>query len=482
MSKFTTKTSTKTVNKAGGEAYKQSDKLAFVSLLLASFLKNQYYRSGEDSQKELVNLYRGLPDKLFAAKAALYARNEFGMRSVSHVVAGEVAASVKGEQWTKRFFDKIVRRPDDMMEILGYYKSAHDDKEPNSLKKGFASALQRMDDYKLAKYKYEGKSISLVDVVNLVHPKHTESIGKLIRGKLKPAETWETKLTASKGDEKKKEKAWTDLIKEKKIGYFALLRNLRNILNQAPEIIDAACELLVDEKLIKKSLVLPFRFVTAYEQLKQENGAGKVLGAISKALDISFANVPKFDGKTLVVVDHSGSMGDGYESNFMKGAIFGIAMAKANDADFMHFGSRAEYLSFNPQDSTLSIAQALDRLNKNSYGWGGSPNSKGEVGHGTNFHNIFRVADKAYDRVMIFSDMQGWEEFTTPGGDLEMYKNNHHCNPLIYDIDLAGYGDMQFPEQSVVCLAGWSEKIFDLMKFAETDKQALIKTIEKVEI
>ncbi|MDE1770632.1 MAG: hypothetical protein KGI28_08800, partial [Thaumarchaeota archaeon] len=45
------------------------------------------------------------------------------------------------------------------------------------------------------------------------------------------------------------------LIKERKIGYFALLRNLRNISEQAPEIMNEALEMLVDEKLIKSSLV-----------------------------------------------------------------------------------------------------------------------------------------------------------------------------------------------------------------------------------
>jgi hypothetical protein len=34
-----------------------------------------------------------------------------------------------------------------------------------------------------------------------------------------------------------KKEVWTQLIKERKIGYFALLRNLRNILEQAPDLV-----------------------------------------------------------------------------------------------------------------------------------------------------------------------------------------------------------------------------------------------------
>ena len=41
---------------------------------------------------------------------------------------------------------------------------------------------------------------------------------------------------------------------------------------------------------------------------------------------------------------------------------------------------------------------------------------------------------------------------------------------------------MQFPEQSVYCLAGFSEKIFDIMKLLETDKHALINKINSIKI
>jgi 60 kDa SS-A/Ro ribonucleoprotein len=62
-----------------------------------------------------------------------------------------------------------------------------------------------------------------------------------------------------------KAEAWAELLRTRKIGYFALLRNLRNIAEQAPELVPTACELLTDERLIRKSLVLPFRFSTALE-------------------------------------------------------------------------------------------------------------------------------------------------------------------------------------------------------------------------
>lgn len=467
---------TKTVNLAGGNAFQESPKLEFVSTLLTTFLKDSYYRKEEDTADRIVELIPQVGG-LFAAKAAVYARTKFGMRSVSHLVAASIAKTVKGENWTKNFFDKIVYRPDDMMEILACYYKSGAKNEPNALKKGFAKALQRFDAYQIAKYKKSDAEVSLVDVVNLVHPAHTDAIAALVAGTLKPADTWETKLTQAgqKGESETeitelKGKAWADLLKEKKLGYFALLRNLRNITQQAPEMVKEACKMLEDEKLIKKSLVLPFRFLSAYKELESERGTSLILKSLSKALEISFQNIPKFEGKTLVVVDHSGSMGSGMDSYFGKAAIFGIAMAKANDSDFMHFGSYAKYLSFDPTNSTLSLSEWLD----------GQNSGKNAVEHGTDFYTIFEAANRKYDRIMIFSDMQGWERGGAPTEQVNAYKARFNADPLIYSIDIAGYGTMMFPERNVFCLAGWSDKIFDTMKFLETDKEALIKEVEAI--
>ena len=156
MSKFNTATvgSTKTTNLAGGVAFRQSDKVELVSHLLTSFVEDQYYRSKDEGLNRLRELILGQKDKKFAAKAAVYARNEFGMRSVSHAAAAEIANEVKGESWTKNFLDLVVRRPDDMTEILAYYKNVfgEDAPIPNSMKKGFAKALLRFDEYQLKKY------------------------------------------------------------------------------------------------------------------------------------------------------------------------------------------------------------------------------------------------------------------------------------------------------------------------------------------
>jgi len=473
MSRFNqTSKGTKILNLAGGEAYSQTPELELVSILLTSFANDQFYKSANDTFQRLKKLVI-ICDKRFVAQAAVYARNQFGMRSITHVVASELAMFISGESWAKDFYYAIVRRPDDMMEISSYHFSKNG-KLSNSMKKGFAKAFDKFDRYQLAKYRGENKGIKLIDIVNLVHPvpveKNADAINALVKGELKSFDTWETELSkagqVSTNEEEKadfKKEVWVKLIRENKIGYFALLRNLRNIIEQAPNEINQAIKILTNETYIKKSLVLPFRFMTAYEELEKINN-GKivrtVLMALNDAVDIAVKNVPKFDGETLVVLDISGSM---VGKPAVIGSLFSAVLIKSNNADFIVFADNAKYVNVNPKDTTITIA-----------------NSIRFAAGGTNFKAIFEVANKKYDRVMILSDMQGWIGGYTPVNEFNQYKKLTGANPFVYSFDLNSYGSMQFPETNVFCLAGFSEKIFDIMKLLEQDKKALVNEIKKV--
>jgi len=477
MMKFNTqlkqKLQRKTRNLAGGQAYGESQKLELVSILLTSFLEDNYYRSGDATVKRLRDLVSQIGDKQFVAKAALYARNHAGMRSVSHLVAGDLACQVKGVEWTKRFFDRVARRPDDVLEVLACYMALHGKPLPNSLKKGLGSALARFDAYQLAKYRRGGAEVKLVDAVNLVHPPHSEALGALVKGTLAPAETWETKLTLagqSAGSDEQKERqkgeVWAGLVRSRKIGYFALLRNLRNILEQAPEVIDEAREMLVDERLIKKSLVMPFRFRTAIDAMAQSQlrGRHEMIHALSKAVDTALANVPRFGGRTLVAMDCSGSM---IGRPMKVGSLFAAVLYKANDADLMLFSAGARYVTLDKGDATLTVASRIEEKAE----WSG-----------TNFHAIFQRAHGSYDRVVILSDMQAWMGRGTPEKEFAKFVKRSGKRPRVYSFDLAGNGTLQFPQRDVYCLAGFSDKTMGIMRFLEEDKQALLRQIDAVEL
>ncbi|MDF3056151.1 MAG: rsr [Rariglobus sp.] len=457
-----------TVNFAGGRAFAQTAKLEFVSILLTTFLEDEFYRTEKQTTARIRELITKVNDPRFVAKAALYARNTHGMRSVSHLVAGELAKSVKGQSWTKHFYAEVVRRPDDVMETLGYYLAVYGRPIPNSLKKGLGAALGRFDEYQLAKYRRDHGVFKLVDAVNLVRPKSSAALSKLVRDELAPAETWETKLTqAGQGEAGgdvavAKSQAWAELVRERKLGYLALLRNVRNVLTHAPEVAKELCDQLTDERAVRRSLVFPFQFLSAVEVLKQGNlqGADKVMDALNQAIDFSLANVPKFEGNTLIALDSSGSMAGRPQTI---GSLFAAVLVKVTGADLMVFSDDARYISLNRRDSTLTAAASI-------------PFAAG----GTNFNAIFERANRAYDRIVILSDMQGWIGGGAPVQPFAAYQKRYAVAPLVYSFDLKGNGTLQFPQERVYCLAGWSDRVFEIMQKLDRDPEALVHEVESV--
>ena len=357
-----------------------------------------------------------------------------------------------------------------MTEIIACHLGRKE-KITNAMKKGFAIAFGNFDEYQLAKYKGEGKEVKLVDVVNLVHPVHTEkngsAIGKLINGELKSHDTWESELSAVGSDAEAKKAVWNRLLDEKKLGYFALLRNLRNIISLGDESLKTkALNALVDRNAIKKSMVLPFRFATAYDELSKIDT--DAMRAISKACEIACDNVPKFGGKTLVALDVSGSMSSNRVADIA--SLFTAVLLKSNNCDLIVFSDNAKYAMVNPDDSVMTISKAI------RYACGG-----------TNFPSVFRTANKKYDRVILLSDMQSWMQNSywcnSPKAAFEEYKKDCSAGDCkFYSFDLAGYGTMQMPENDVFLLAGFSDKIFDLMSYLETDKKAIFKAIDEISL
>jgi hypothetical protein len=78
--------------------------------------------------------------------------------------------------------------------------------------------------------------------------------------------------------------------------------------------------------------------------------------------------------------------------------------------------------------------------------------------------------------------MQGWVGYQPPDEAFRAYRKKYGVDPYIYSFDLQGYGSMQLGGEKVFMLAGFSEKVFDLMKVMETDRDALIGQIEAVDL
>ncbi|GGP65218.1 TROVE domain-containing protein [Saccharothrix coeruleofusca] len=109
----------------------------------------------------------------------------------------------------------------------------------------------------------------------------------------------------------------------------ALLRNLRNF-DQAGVSDAVAAEVaarLADPARVQRSRQLPMRFLSAHRAVPSLRWAW----ALERAIDHSLPNVPALGGRTLILVDTSGSMDsrfsrDGSLMRWDAAAVFGIAL------------------------------------------------------------------------------------------------------------------------------------------------------------
>lgn len=275
------------VNEMGEKAFQLTDKEILVSTVMTTFLQGAYYETEKQETKKITELAKKL-DPLFVAKLALYARKEGNLRSVTHLLAAIVAGNARGAEWAKRFFNKIVVRPDDMTEILGAYQHLNNlpklRKISNAIKKGFKAVLERLDPYQIDKYKMKKKEITMIDLVNLFHPqptqKNKEAYDRLLKGMslsgLYSSTTFEktmSKAGQTAQSEEDKEELKADAINEvlanpQGAPYMSLLRNLRNILLYAPDSVEEVCRQLTLKEKVLRLKQLPFRFATAYSEVE----------------------------------------------------------------------------------------------------------------------------------------------------------------------------------------------------------------------
>lgn len=452
MGKFNTKKPvSKTVNLAGAKAYKLSSETELVHAVLTTFLNDKYYESGADRIARIQNLVSESKPQ-FVANLAVIARTEFNLRSVSHLLLGELSKVHNGDSLVKDAIVAATVRPDDLLEIASYVGKPM----PKQVKRGLRNGVLKFDRYALAKYRGEGKGMSMVDLFNMTHPKvelaspeQKTAWKDLMEGNLVSFDTWETEISNAKNDAERT-KIWERLILEDKIGYMALLRNINNLLkyNISAKAEKHALIRLTDAEEIARSKQLPFRFYTAYQNVK---GSRVYSDAISEAMDIALENTPKLKGNTLIAIDTSGSMmGDPID----KAAIFAATLMKANvTADVVLYDTQLRELSQSGRAPVLDLAR---HIITNAHGGG------------TDTGLVFRYMLKKginYDRVIILSDNESW--VSAAQENYKLYKKATGNDPFVYAIDIEGYGTADLAGTKVFNLTGWSDRLLDFVGQAE---------------
>ena len=385
---------------SGALAAKQSNTALLRRAVLANLLwEDVAYMDGMKVAEEIQRLIPLCP-AIDVYNIALEARTMQKLRHTPLFLAVEMCKYPEHKMFVQDLLPQIITRADMLTDFLAIYWK--DGKKPiaNQAKKGLAKAFHNFNEYKFAKYDRDA-AIKLRDVMFLCRPKpenqYEQDLFKKVADRtLATPETWEVLLSTGKD----KKESWTKLITEGKIGGLAMLRNIANMrrANVDKKVINEGLERL------KSSMLMPLDFLKAF-RMNPEFGR-----QIEDAMINSYSNLPKLKGKTLFIVDVSGSMGArmSEKSDFTRyDAACAMAMLAANQCedyeivctagnDYAHTGAH-EHIPY-PQKG-FGIFEQIRETNKN-------------IGYGGIFTRQClewcndKFKGQKFDRIIVFSDSQ----------------------------------------------------------------------------
>lgn len=313
----------------GAEAKRITAEQELRRSVMSCFLwEDEFYESGESITKRITKLAsKAKPSEVSAI--AIEARTKMHLRHAPLWLTVALASSTRGDKVVRETINGVIQRADELTEFLSMYfvmnpvkprKGSKRLKAPLSaqVKKGLVDALRKFDEHALSKYHRNdrGQEVKLRDILRLARPKpenpEQEALWGRVVGKegekLAIADTWENAAVRdssgknagrAKTNEEKAE-PFVRKLKAGKMEYFALLRNLRNLLAWG-----------VDKKLIEKAIIartngahriLPFRYVSAVRAVPEMSKA------LNSALIGAVGDMAPLSGLTVVLVDVSGSM------------------------------------------------------------------------------------------------------------------------------------------------------------------------------
>jgi len=270
------------------------------SVLSCLLWEDQFYEDGQTIAERIVaNAERVKPDVL--AALAIEAREAFNLRQAPLLLLEVLSRTGKGDRLVADTIVRVVQRADELGELIAiHHKLGSKRMIPAQMRKGLARAFAKFDAYALAKYDRD-VAVKLRDVLRLVRPTPKDAKQSALWEQVKnrtltAPDTWEVALSAGAD----KRATFERLISEGKLGYLALLRNLRNMV-QARVDVDLVREAIVARKGGAQR-VYPFRYVAG------ARAAPQFEPYLDQALCEAIAEMPVLSGKTIVLVDVSGSM------------------------------------------------------------------------------------------------------------------------------------------------------------------------------
>ncbi|MEV6951493.1 TROVE domain-containing protein [Streptomyces sp. NPDC051183] len=439
-------TGRRAANHHGSSGFVRDPRSELFLLAVANFVSQRTaYESGEARDDRFAALVRTLAveDPEWTAGLLGWLRGDGNMRTASLVGAAEYVkarldAGATGGPSNRQVVDSVLRRADEPGELLAYWTATYGRNVPKPVKRGIADAVRRLySGTSLLKYDTASKGYRFGDVLNLVHASPDPAKawqGELFRHALDRRHNPETAeppagnrtlvahralmelpvarrravVTAKDGAERLAEAgmtwealagwlqgpmdaaAWEAVIPS--MGAMALLRNLRNFdqAGVSDEVAAQVAAKVSDPEVVARSRQFPFRYLAAYQHAPSLRWAYP----LEQALGHSLANVPALPGRTLVLVDRSGSMWSPLSERSQlnradAAAVFGTALAlRAENADLVQFGTGSKAVPYRRGESVLKVLERFEDLG------------------GTYTSEAVRKHYKQHDRVLIVTDEQ----------------------------------------------------------------------------
>lgn len=485
------------VTHEGGLGYTRTPKAELFLAAVTEMAEDKFYESAPERQARMVvNIQKVLTENdgwEWLCNLVTWLRKDAGMRSASIMIAAEAVAAAnglpqRGGLSARGLVAVACQRADEPAEFLGYWIQNKGRKLPAPVKRGVADAAVRLySEWTALKYDGQSRTIRMADVIELTHPKPATSAQAslfkyLIDNRhnrdefsleLLPKIELDKWLLSRPEDERKAafdagfttEAGWSwervagwlpgGLTKEiwegiiPSMGYMATLRNLRNfdqagIRKPARDAVNAK---LSDPEQVAKSLQFPYRFFTAYNNVDSVNYSA----SLEEATNLSVGNIPEFEGRTLVLIDVSGSMTwssvGGEHSKALcsdVAALFGHAIAgrNAGRVDLVMFATTSAEL---PVKKGASLLRAVEDTKRQTNKCGG----------GTQTWQAIKKHYNGHDRVIVLTDEQSHDSGKNPG-----------C--FMHFFNLAGYKVSTAPRDSrTFAYGGFTDAMFSTMPLLE---------------
>jgi 60 kDa SS-A/Ro ribonucleoprotein len=469
--------------------------------------KNTFYVKAEKQLDEAVALAKRVPVD-FLAKVAVYSRHRAYLKDMPALLTAVLAT--RDTRLFKQVFPIVIDNGRMLRNFVQVMRSGAVGR--TSLGSASKKAVQRWFAKSTDDYVFKasvGNSPSLVDVIKMVHPSpetrsrdalygylldkkyDKRSLPKLVKAfeKFKAGEQGERELPAvpfqlldSAGLSTAE---WKQVARDGKWQFTRM--NLRTFARHGvlkdKEMVKLIADRLGSKELAQKARQYPYQVLTAWKMIEHDDTIPvSIKRALHDAVDHTCGNIPEFDGRTAVLVDISGSMGQavngegGYWSSCEQGRVscaevagpFAAAIARKNpDAVVYQFSTQATRVRFNAMDSVFTNMAKIVRGRM-----GGTSISSGLIA----LMRDFKKGDLP-DNIIIISDNESWADaygtaysnrfFRTPGGatatqqKFSEYKAINRKARLIL-LDLTPTSNTQVKDNSdILNVGGFSDAVFD---------------------